>query len=137
MAALDFLHGISLYTSENPPFDRLTICDLARHETSSAISCQLLCKQFLRRRYSINAIRQKYTGTPPLGYDYDVQGNLVDIPEELALAQRIRALRADRYSYHQIAHHLNEQGYRSKHGGKFYAASVREVVMNDHLYGDR
>ncbi|MHB9131018.1 MAG: recombinase family protein [Armatimonadota bacterium] len=80
------------------------------------------------------ATRQKYTGTPPLGYGYDVQDKLVEIPEELALAKRIRALRVDRYSYHQIAHHLNEQGYHSKSGGKFYAASVREVVLNDHLY---
>ena len=58
-------------------------------------------------------------------------GFLVSVLEEQLIIAEIRQMRTAALSYDAIAGDLNERGIVGKRGGKFYACTVRGIVMND------
>jgi len=73
---------------------------------------------------------------PPFGYDKTAKGVLIINPEEaegvkLAFEKHVTG----QYSDTQIAHLLNEKGYRSKTGRRFSKDTVRDVLRNKTYLG--
>lgn len=67
-------------------------------------------------------------GKTPFGYRRDGQ-RLVEFPEEMEVLQGILALRDEGLTYRAIAERLNSNGKKSKMGGKWYASSVRSLIL--------
>lgn len=72
-------------------------------------------------------------GRLPMGYRRSDDG--VDVVEaEAEIVRLIFELRTAGSTLHQIAEHLNDQGSRSRRGGRWYASSVREILGNEAAY---
>lgn len=69
----------------------------------------------------------EHVGSPALGYDMK-DGELVENAEEAAVVERIQELRAEGLTYQQIADTLTAEGLRTKRGGGWYPATVRNYV---------
>jgi site-specific DNA recombinase len=69
--------------------------------------------------------------SPPLGFEADDWGNLVEHIDEQKLVFTVKRLRKRGMSFRLIADKLNADGYVGKKGGKFYACTVRDICRND------
>jgi DNA invertase Pin-like site-specific DNA recombinase len=75
--------------------------------------------------------RSKAVYSPiPFGY-LRINDRLVERPEEMRVVMRIRELRSQGMSFARIADTLNEARIPTKNNGKWHAASVRYIAMND------
>lgn len=82
----------------------------------------------------IKASRGGYSGGRiPTGYKVQ-NGNLVIVEEEAELVRLIFSLKKSGYSMLKTAEYLNENGYRTKNGGIFYASSVKGILENERMY---
>ena len=61
------------------------------------------------------------------GYN-DVDGRLVKNEEEIKVISRIKGLRSRGYSWGKISDRLNNDGVKSKYGGKWYMSSVYNMM---------
>jgi len=61
------------------------------------------------------------------GYD-DVNGRLVKNEDEMKVISRIKGLRSRGYSWSKISDRLNNDGVKSKYGGKWYMSSVYNMM---------
>lgn len=61
------------------------------------------------------------------GYD-DVDGRLVKNEDEMKVISRIKGLRSRGYSWGKISDRLNNDGVKSKYGGKWYMSSVYNMM---------
>ena len=61
------------------------------------------------------------------GYD-DVNGRLVKNDDEMKVISRIKGLRSRGYSWSKISDRLNNDGVKSKYGGKWYMSSVYNMM---------
>jgi len=76
--------------------------------------------------------KSKLEAYSPTPYGYRREGNkLVSDPEEQEIVHRIRALREEGSSLREIAGQLNQEGIASKHGGRWYASTVRYILTNE------
>jgi len=69
-----------------------------------------------------------HTGGSPLGYKHAEDSKLVEDPEERATVDRILELHSEGSSLREIGRALNEEGRRTKRGGKWAAETVRLVI---------
>jgi hypothetical protein len=69
-------------------------------------------------------------GPPPLGYRAEGR-QLVPDPDEQAVLERIRALRAEGRSLREIATALTAEGYRPKRAATWHPGSLR-LIVNRH-----
>lgn len=68
-------------------------------------------------------------GAPPYGYAASTSGTAWEpVPEELAVLQRLRRLRARGATYADIAARLNREGIPSKRGRGWHSRSVHRVL---------
>jgi site-specific DNA recombinase len=75
--------------------------------------------------------RSKSVYSPvPFGY-VRVNDRLVPNPDEMRVVMQIRELRSQGISFAKIADDLNAEQVPTKNHGKWYAASVRYILMND------
>jgi len=67
-----------------------------------------------------------------LALGYRTNGKALRIVEEEAEVVRLvhKMRKQQHWSYHHIAKELNERGVPTKRGGKWYAATVRKIVLN-------
>ncbi|MBA7490761.1 hypothetical protein ES702_01304 [subsurface metagenome] len=68
-------------------------------------------------------------GSPPLGYEAKDK-DLSEIAKELEVVEYIKRLKRKKLSLRQIANRLNEKGIPTKRGGKWYAGTVRYILLN-------
>lgn len=66
-------------------------------------------------------------GSPKFGTQA-VEGQLVADEKEQEVIELIRRHRKSGKSFQEIADYLNENGYQSKRGGKWYASSIKNVI---------
>lgn len=69
----------------------------------------------------------EHVGSPSLGFNM-VEGKLVANEGEREVLERIQSLRNDGKTYQQIADTLTAEGMKTKRGGKWYPATVRNYV---------
>jgi site-specific DNA recombinase len=83
-----------------------------------------------RTAEGLGALRErgKPWNHPPFGWTV-ADGVLIADPEQQATLARIRALRAAHLGYHKIAATLNDEDRATKRGGRWQAASVRQVLL--------
>ena len=83
-----------------------------------------------RTAEGLGALRErgKPWNHPPFGWTV-ADGVLIADPEQPATLARIRALRTAHLGYHKIAATLNDEGRATKRGGRWQAASVRQVLL--------
>ncbi len=78
--------------------------------------------------------QEEYLGSPPLGFKA-VKKELKRNDDELTVVQEVFRLKRDyrgknRLSLREIAKRLNNAGFRSKRGGKFYHGTVSYILSN-------
>lgn len=74
-------------------------------------------------------------GATPLGFQTPAPGQgLEPVPDELAVVQRVLVLWRRGLSYRRIAARLNEEGARTKRGGRWYASTVSTLVRGRQRY---
>ncbi len=61
------------------------------------------------------------------GYD-DVNGRLVKNENEMKVISRVKGLRSRGYSWGKISNRLNNEGVKSKYGGKWYMSSLYNMM---------
>jgi len=66
-------------------------------------------------------------GAVPMGFTREGK-NLTKNPKELSIIEKVKELRDSGLSYQRVADALNEQGIRSKRGGKWHAYSVQSLL---------
>ena len=71
---------------------------------------------------------EKY-GAVPFGYR-DVDGLLIEVPEELQILADITAMREQGRTLRYIASHLNNQGIKGKNGGLWYASTISYILKS-------
>jgi len=75
----------------------------------------------------------EYVGSPPLGFEA-LEKELKKNNDELGVVEEIFKLKKgrgkNRLSLRQIAKRLNEEGFRSKRGAKFYHGTVSYILKN-------
>lgn len=69
-----------------------------------------------------------------LGYDQN-RGKVTVNEEEAAIVREIFELRANDYSYGQIAKMLNERGLLTKKGTKYHMSTIRRILCNPRYIG--
>jgi len=69
-----------------------------------------------------------YCGVTPFGYA-DINGNLVEVPEEQDALNLMRTMRTEGAPFHEIASKLNELGIKPRKGGKWHFSSVRYILI--------
>src|SRR3954451_446999 len=74
-------------------------------------------------------------GAAPLGYVKNLKGALIIDEGESRVVQRIAALYNQGLSLRAISRSLNESGFASKRGGKFYPSTVRYILDNPKYHG--
>lgn len=74
-------------------------------------------------------------GGVALGYQTDSNGELEINADEANVVREIYRLRLGRKSLRKIADSLNERGFKTKRGGKFYQSTVRYVLKNETYRG--
>ncbi len=83
----------------------------------------------LRRKIELG----EYLGSPPLGFEA-LQKELKENNDELEVVKEIFKLKRgwgkNRLSLRQIAKRLNEEGFRSKRGAKFYHGTISYILKN-------
>lgn len=77
---------------------------------------------------------EEYLGSPPLGFEA-VEKELKRNDDELAVVQEVFRLKGDyrgknRLSLREIAKRLNDGGFSSKRGAKFYHGTVSYILRN-------
>jgi site-specific DNA recombinase len=65
----------------------------------------------------------------PYGYQ-SADGELVPVAEEQAVVSRVKLLRANRWSLQRVADALNSDGVLTKHGKRWFAQTVKDVLTN-------
>jgi DNA invertase Pin-like site-specific DNA recombinase len=70
-------------------------------------------------------------GRLPYGYVQGDDGGLLIDQGKAGVVRRIFAERATDTSYGKLAQALNADGIAAPHGKKWYASSVREIVLNN------
>lgn len=79
---------------------------------------------------------KSYCGNPPLGYR-NSGGELREIPGEINTVQSIfRMWHKEQRGYNEIAGILNRRGLRGKNGGRFAAATIKQI-LNNQIYNER
>lgn len=73
-------------------------------------------------------------GSTPLGYR-NIDGELKKETKEIEIVKAIFAMRADGKTYREIAKILNDDGVKTKRGGKWYASTVRYIAENKKYKG--
>lgn len=71
-------------------------------------------------------------GKAPYGYKVE-NGRLVIAPEEADVVKLIYAMK-DEMPMLRIAEWLNDNGYRTRSNGKFYASNIKKVLENENVY---
>lgn len=74
-------------------------------------------------------------GKPPLGYDLDVNKNLIINQSEAEAVKLIFKMVEQNYSYNQIADFLNKKGYRTKTGSAFKKTSIVPILQQEKYTG--
>lgn len=75
------------------------------------------------------AQRQVYS---PVPFGFRREGDmLIPDPNEIALVTRIREMHIAGISLNRIAGMLNDEGISGKTGGRWYATTVRKILLND------
>jgi len=82
-------------------------------------------REALRYKISVG----ENVGSPPLGFLAEDK-KLSGIEKELEVVEYIKSLKRKRLSLRQIANRLNEKGIPTKRGGKWYAGTVRYILLN-------
>ncbi len=72
-------------------------------------------------------------GRTPLGYNAS-DGKLIVNEEEADAVRLIFKLNESKTSMNKIADCLNNVGYKSKSGGKFFASTVKQILENERTY---
>jgi len=72
---------------------------------------------------------KRLAGAVPFGYDACANRSLLPNTDEAAIVQKMLSLRKRGKSYHSIAVHLNSKGIPAKQGGRWYAKTVRGVLL--------
>jgi DNA invertase Pin-like site-specific DNA recombinase len=70
-----------------------------------------------------------YSRLTPYGYER-VEGRLVPVETEQSVIRRIQSYRASGLSLRRIADMLNGGGVQTKHGSRWFAQSVKDVLDN-------
>jgi len=78
-------------------------------------------------RYKIS--QGENVGSPPLGFLAEDK-KLLRIDGEFKVVSYVKSLKRKKLSLRQIANRLNEQGVSTKRGGKWYAGTVRYILLN-------
>ena len=52
-----------------------------------------------------------------------------ELPDEKTIKTRIQSLRSKGSNYEQIARHLNQDGIKTRSNGKWFAATVRRILI--------
>lgn len=73
-------------------------------------------------------------GRVPMGYHRQADGTIAINPEWAAIVRRVYSLRALKLSMQAIAEQINELGYSTPRGGKWYASVVKVVLDNEPIY---
>ncbi len=78
------------------------------------------------------------TSHPPLGFrpNGSRRHRMLPVPEELAIVDRILTAWRVGGSYAGIARELNQEGVASKRGGRWHAATVRNICLRRDWYAD-
>lgn len=90
-----------------------------------------LIKERLKRGKDITIAK----GNSPYGISYALgyeshKGRLRIIPEQAMIIKRIFELRAEKYSYSQIAGIVNELGYKTKKDTVFHSTTIGKILKN-------
>ena len=84
----------------------------------------------------VKAMQGKHGGgKPPLGYDLDVNKNLIVNPIEAEAVKLIFDMVEQNYSYNQIADYLNRKGYKTKLGNSFKKNSIISILQQEKYTG--
>ncbi len=70
----------------------------------------------------------QHVGSPPLGFKIAEEGQLEKELTELAIVERIRALRTEGLTLQAIADLLNRENVPTKRGGSWYPSTVTKVL---------
>jgi site-specific DNA recombinase len=74
--------------------------------------------------------KQSYCGNTPLGYRNNGNGDMVVIPAEMFTVQSIFQMYKDGRTLTNIATTLNRKGLKGKNGGRFAAATIKQIINN-------
>lgn len=87
-----------------------------------------------RTKLAIGYLRDngKVFSHTPYGYDR-LENDLIKNAAEQATIAMMKSLKDSGYGTRKIATHLNKQGIKSKHGGKWYAKTVDQVLKREKL----
>ncbi len=85
-------------------------------------------------RYKIS--QGENVGSPPLGFLAEDK-KLSEIEKELEVVECIKSLKRKGLSLRQIANRLNEKGIPTKRAGKWYAGTVRYILLNARYKGKK
>lgn len=79
-------------------------------------------KSFLKRNNLV-------AGATPYGYDVDENGKLIHNANEMVVVAMIKRNSRMGYSYSAIASMLNEAGEKTKRGNKWFAQTIKNVIL--------
>lgn len=74
-------------------------------------------------------------GIPPLGYDFDKEGQYVINEAEAEIVRKIFDMYEKGFSYHKMATYLNSEGYKTKVNGDFSKNSFRSILLQEKYIG--
>jgi hypothetical protein len=83
-------------------------------------------RQLTQAALNAKKARGELLGCPPYGFRRD-RSNLVQC-DEGEIVTRILELRSEGLTLRAIAEQLTVEGYRTRHGGQWYASTVRTVL---------
>lgn len=79
--------------------------------------------------------QKRYLSTPPFGYEFDEEKNLVIVPDEAEWVRKAADMFIAGYGYRAVAKFLNENGVKTKKGGDWHSTTVRGMLTNELYIG--
>ena len=71
----------------------------------------------------------RVSGGLPFGYDANNDGKLIENEVEMIIVNKIKSMYRRGYSYSAIASVLNENGEQTKRGNKWFAQTIKNVLV--------
>lgn len=126
------LHSVTEQIDTTTPVGRFNFRNLA---SAAELERELIKERTRMGMYAL-AMQHKWPNKkPPLGYKKREDGRLEIDEEEARLVRRIFELYIETKSMPQVAFILNEEGVKTKEGGKWTAPTIKKILDNELYIG--